>query len=64
MVWTLARSGQNKVIVDGSFWDGSDGEGIREVFRDSEGCVLLQFCKEVRVDSVVKAEVLVLREGL
>lgn len=34
------------------------------MFRDSDGRVLLQFFKEVCVDSTIYAEVMTLREGL
>lgn len=37
--------------------------GVRGFFRNSEGEALLQFVKEVCVDSTVHAEVLALREG-
>lgn len=50
--------------VDGSFLWFSDRWGIGGVVRDSEGKFLIQFSKEVRVNSTVHVEVVALREGL
>lgn len=63
-VWKPLVYWKIKVNVNGCFLGGLGKVGIRGVFRDSEGRVLLQFCKEVIVDLAVEAEVLALREGL
>lgn len=60
-MWKPPATGQIKVNVDGSFRDGSSREGIGGVFRDFEGKVLLQFSKEVRVQSAMETEVLAMR---
>lgn len=52
------------VNMDDSFLGSSGPGGIGGLIRDLESRVLVQFCKEVRVDSAVHTEVLVLREGL
>lgn len=63
-VWTPPANGVIKVNIDGSYLDDLGKWGIREVFRNSKGNVLLQFGKKVNVDSVVHAKVMALREGL
>lgn len=63
-MWTLLRSRQIKVNMDDFFWGGLDREGIEEEFRYSKGSVLLQFCKEVRVELAAEMEVLELLECL
>lgn len=40
------------------------GGGIRGVFKDSSGKILVQFGKELVVDSTVHVELLALRQGL
>lgn len=49
--------------IDGSFLRESGREGIGVVVRDLEGRILLQFGKEVVVNSAVQAEVMALMEG-
>lgn len=51
--------GYLKVNVDGSFHGSSNRGGIGDLISDLKGRVLIQFYKEVRVDSVVYAKVLV-----
>lgn len=44
--------------MNGYFIGGVGKEGIGGVFRDSDGTVLLQFCKEISVESLVHADCL------
>lgn len=60
-VWTPPASGQIKVNVNDSYFGSSGKGGIGGVFRDLDGKVLLQFGKEVLVDSTVHVEVLAFR---
>lgn len=57
-------SSQIKINLDESFLGSSGRGGIVRVFRDSKSKVLLQFGKEVRVDSTVHAEILAFREWI
>lgn len=41
-----------------------DSSGRRGIFKDSEGKVLLQFGKEVRVELAVLGELMAVREGI
>lgn len=50
--------------MDGSYSCGSDKVGIGGIFRDFMRSILLQFAKEVDIDSVAHVELLTLREGL
>lgn len=50
--------------MDGSYLGGSGRESIGGVFRYSEGKVLLQFGKEVWVDSALYAELLAFQEDM
>lgn len=57
-------NGQLKVNVDELFLEGLGREGIRSIFRESGDRVLIQFGKEVVVDSMFHAELLALREDI
>lgn len=50
--------------MNSSFMGDLSRESIGGIVRDSKGKVLIQFCKEVRGDSTVHAEVVASREGL
>lgn len=52
-VWTPPVSSYIKINVDGSYLGGSSKRNIGGVFRDPDENVLLQFGKEVQVDSTV-----------
>lgn len=63
-VWKSSLMGHIKMNVD-DFFLGISGKGcIGGVFRDFEGKVLLQFGKEVQVDSTIHEEMLVFREWI
>lgn len=59
-VWKPPASGLVKVNVDGSFLGTTGSGGIRGVFRDSEGRVLLMFGKAMWADSAIHAKILAL----
>lgn len=63
-MWTPLTPSFIKVNIDKSFLGDSNIKGIDGVFRNSKGRVLLEFGREVSVDSTVHVEVLALREGL
>lgn len=63
-VWKTSTLGYLKVNVDRSFLESSGRCGIGDLINDSEDKVLIQFYKEVRVDSLVYAKVLALKEEL
>lgn len=63
-VWKPLTLGFIKINVDDYFLGVFEQRWYRGIFRNSEGDVLLQFCKEVYVDLAIYAEVLPLREGL
>lgn len=46
------------------FLESSDREGVGGVFRDLNGQVLLQYSKEVHVNSPMHAEILAFRERI
>lgn len=50
--------------VDYSFLGGSSKGDIGGAFRNSEGKVLFQFKKEVKVNLAVQTELLAFREGI
>lgn len=62
--WKSSTSGLIMVNVDDSFLETSSSGGIRGVFKDSKGMVLLYFGKAVWANLTIQAEMLVLREGL
>lgn len=63
-VWTPPVLGCLKVNANGFFMERSGRGGVGGLIRESEKNILIQFCKEVRVDSTLHAEVLALSEGL
>lgn len=58
-VWNSLVVGHLKVNVD-----SLGKRGIKSVFRNLDGRVLIQFGKEVSVNSAIHAELLALREGI
>lgn len=50
--------------MDGAFLGSSGRWGIVGVFRNSEGKVMLQFRKEVKVELAVHTKFLVFRKGI
>lgn len=65
-VWTQPniRCIQVNVNIDGSYKTESEKEGIEGVFWDANGMILMQFSKELSVDSTIHLELLAIREGL
>lgn len=63
-VWRSPALGIMKVNVDAFFFGNSGRDGIRGLIRDSEERVLIQFCKEVRMNFAIHARFLLFREGL
>lgn len=64
--WNLLplMDGQTKINVDESFLEWSGKGGIGGSFRDSCNKVLIQFGKEVNVESVVIAKIFIFRDGI
>lgn len=54
-LWVWKDFGLIEVNIDGYLLEISRRGGIRRVFRDSEGKILVQFGKEVSVDSITHA---------
>lgn len=63
-IWTQHESDIINVNVDGSFLATVDNGGIGGVFWKFGGKILVQFDKEVEVELIVHAKLIVLREGL
>lgn len=61
-VWTPLVFGQIKINVDDSFLGNSNRWGIKGVFRDLKGNVILQFGKEVSVQLAIHTELIDFRE--
>ena len=53
-----------KVIVDGFFLSEQGRSRVGGIFQNHETRILLHFGKQIRVDSAIYAEVLVIYEGL
>lgn len=62
-VWTPSMSGSIKVNVDDFFRVDLDNGGIKRVFRDSRGNILIQYGKKVNAKSAALAELVAIWEG-
>lgn len=63
-VCKLPNWGNLKININGSFLRSFDRGGIEGFIKNSYGRVLIQLCKERKVDSAVHAKILELRERL